>query len=252
MSVGRARRTLAAGVALLSGCGSAESELGLAPDAVVDVSAPAPATGSAGASEGPAPVKRGPFVAPAPDPAGAVRFEGTVRVSRPKDAEHRMVFSGVTIERGGSEHPVVVGYASAPAWDALDGRRVRALGQPYTPMGRAIFGDHMTILELAVIDPKPEDLVIALGRTREAKGTIARESGEKGSKSEGASWLVLQETGGAAWEIAYGPASGSLDELVGKGEVALLAREVTFSPFAARRGGPFVWVTGKPSDRAGD
>ncbi|NUP07690.1 MAG: hypothetical protein HOW73_16710 [Polyangiaceae bacterium] len=172
-----------------------------------------------------------------PDPPGAQRFEGTVKVAKPKEAERRMVFSGVTIERDGAPQ-VVASYGTNPVWNALDGRRVRVLGDPYVPQGRAIGGEHMRILEARVVSPTPNDHVLGFSRAMKLEGRFRKERGEVGTKSEGSEWTVF-DTAGKSFEIFDAPASASN----ATSSVKIIAREVELSPHMARRGGPFLWIT---------
>lgn len=249
------RRALAACAWLvglgLAGCGSADSE----PPVVAEELGPSAAESSMegiGVTSPPAAAASA-SSAPAPDPEGAVRFEGVVRVAHPKDKERRMVFAGVTIERSGvdkegrPEMAVVVQYASDPVWDALDGLRIKAVGVPYDPIGRSIGGEHMHIQEVAVVDPKPENQIIGFGRATTRVGSLTREAGEAGTKSQGSSRLLWTDKGGGRYEVAFTPKrEDALAGLVGKPDVSVIAREVQLSKFSAHSGGPFLWITGTP------
>lgn len=242
---------MAAWIAGLVGCGSAESEPPLVAEEL-GASEAASSKEGIGIAEPPA-NSAAPSSAPVADPEGAVRFEGVVRVAHPKDKERRMSFAGVTVERSGvdkegrPEMAVVVQYVSDPVWDALDGLRINAMGVPYQPMGRSIGGEHMRIEEVRVVDPKPENLVVGFGRATTRIGALTREAGAVGSKSQGSSALVWTDKGGARYEVAFTPkGEDALAGLVGKPDASVIAREVQLSKFSAHTGGPFLWITGTP------
>lgn len=235
-----ARRWFALLLATLAACSSGSEPKDPSHDEVA-LAEPEPApTGTAAAATDPPPE-------PAePDPPNTERFEAVVRVSRPEGAEKRLVFRGVTLDR--TDAPMVVAsYSSSKVWDALDGRKVRALGDPYQPEGRAIGGQHMRILELSVVNPSPSDTVIGFRRAKTLEGKFDLKKGEPGTKSEGSTWSVFV-SGGTSYEVFDAPESLAKDGA----NIEITARVVELSRTMARRGGPFLWVTGKASNEDED
>ena len=236
------RRLLALSWMSCIGCSNGVEPIDASDDVAHDVAIPPAQTQAAAASSAP------PAEAPAPPepvPATAERFEAVVKVSkegRDDEGKRKLVFRGVTLEREGA--PLVVAtYSPSKVWDALDGRKVSALGDPYTPQGRSIGGVHMSILELAVVSPKPDDAVLGFGRTKELAGTLSERKGEPGSKRAGTSFWVL-ETKDKTYEVFDVPQRVAEE----KGEIRVMATVLVVSDKLKSPVGPLLWIRGKAKE----
>jgi hypothetical protein len=181
-----------------------------------------------------------------PDPEGSQRFEAVVRVSKAKrDAEHKLVFTGVWLVREGDPRDTIASYASSTVWQDLDGKKVRVLGVPYQPIGRALGGQHVHVLEARLVDPSEASSVIGFGREQELEGQFQRVTVGEGEKASGASYWAFNQKNGASFEVFEG-----FSELAEKPELAqrmkIRAHVVELSPTIQRRGGPFLWVREAP------
>ena len=181
-----------------------------------------------------------------PDPEGSQRFEAVVRVSKAKrDAEHKLVFTGVWLVREGEPRDTIASYASSTVWEALDGKKVRVLGVPYQPMGRSLGGQHIHALEARLVDPSEASSVVGFGREQELEGQFQHVTVGEGQKASGESYWAFDQMGGASYEVFEGFA-----ELAEKPELAqrmkIRAHVVELSPTMQRRGGPFLWVREAP------
>ncbi len=181
-----------------------------------------------------------------PDPEGSQRFEAVVRVSKAKrDAQHKLVFTGVWLVREGEPQDTIASYASSAVWEAMDGKKVRVLGVPYHPMGRSLAGQHMQVLEARLVNPSEATSVIGFGRAQELEGQFQRVTVGEGQKASGDSFWAFDQTRGASYEVFDGFA-----ELAEKPELAqpmkIRAHVVELSPTIQRRGGPFLWVREAP------
>lgn len=181
-----------------------------------------------------------------PDPEGSQRFEAVVRVSKAKrDAEHKLVFTGVWLVREGEPRDTIASYASSAIWQDLDGKKIRVLGVPYHPIGRSIGGQHMHVLEARLVNPAEATLVVGFGREQEIEGQFQRVTVGEGQKASGESYWAFDQTRGASYEVFEGFA-----ELAEKPELAqrmkIRAHVVELSPTIQRRSGPFLWVREAP------
>ncbi|MBK6518238.1 MAG: hypothetical protein IPM79_18130 [Polyangiaceae bacterium] len=237
------RRLLALSWMCCIGCSNGVEPIDAADDVAHDVAIPPAQTQAAGAASS-APPAEVP-APPEPVPATAERFQAVVRVSkegREPDGKRKLVFSGVTLDREGAPQ-VVATYSPSKVWDALDGRKVSALGDPYTPQGRSIGGVHMSILEIAVVGPKPDDTVLGFGRTKELAGKLSERKGEPGSKRAGVSFWVL-ETKDKTYEVFDVPERITEE----KGEVRVMATVLVVSDKLKSPVGPLLWIRGKAKE----
>jgi hypothetical protein len=176
-----------------------------------------------------------------PAPAGAQSFEAVVEAAKVPDDTPGLVFRGTTLRRNGAPRPIVVTYAKSAVWSALDGARVRVLGVPYQPEGRAIGGEHFEILEAHLVDPSAGATVLGFGRKQTLRGRLARVIVHEGQKGEGSSYLTFKPASGLSFEVfelsRELAAEPPLDV-----ELEVEAHQVELSATMQRRGGPFLWI----------
>lgn len=195
--------------------------------ATVDVSAPSPTQTAAAKTNG-----------PRTQPEGSI--EGTVRVSKEADSEEkRLVFRGVQIDRQG-KGPLVVTYGADDLWRAFDGQRVWLKYEPYSPEGRAIGGEHARVTDLWLVDESAAKPYVGFGPGKPMNGELSKQSGEKGSKSEGTTTLVFVDAAGTSHQVLNPPGKGEKEHL---GKVKVVARSVELSKLAAHLGMPAIWLT---------
>ncbi len=166
-------------------------------------------------------------------PKGKVRSDAgselaVVRLSKEKrDKDHRLVFTGVTLERAGKA-PLVVSYSQDELWSAFDGKEVRVKSHPYAPEGRAIGGEHATVDELWLTKDEPGTTYFAFETVEDVAGKLElpTDGPAKFVDGEGVSYTVLK-----------------LPQKAEAGAVTLArARKVEHSSHAAKGGGPFLWI----------
>jgi hypothetical protein len=132
----------------------------------------------------------------------------------------------------------VISYRADPWWQPFDGLRVEAKGRSYAPKGQAISAAHFRVEELQVIDPGPDDALVSITAERELLGSFALATWPEGSKLAGDTRKVFHSDHGVAYELHRLPDSApTLDQ-----RVRITARVVEPSRFAARPGGPWLWV----------
>ena len=160
-------------------------------------------------------------------------FVATVRVDSEPGGKK---FQGVWLEREDGERWVIQ-YRPRACWTPFEGRSVQATGHTYFPPGQAISAVHFEVLRLEVLQPSPEDALVAVGPELERVGQFQQVSGQPGSKSEGSSWLEFSANDGSDF-LVYNPSAAESAE----GEVVVKGREVQRSPFTAHMGGTWLCV----------
>ncbi|MFO0553752.1 MAG: hypothetical protein U0271_35540 [Polyangiaceae bacterium] len=234
--------SLLIGVLAVSGCGSNDGSAE-SPRAESSASAAESTSATSGATVATrASASSAPSDDP-PDPTGAVEFDAVVQVSKEKG--ERMVFRGVTLHRPENEMPVVVTYSPNPIWSDLDGLTVHVVATPYTPQGRAIMGDHMTVHRLSVVDEKSARTIAGFGPTKRVTGALRVERGAPGTKSEGEQQTYL-DVGTTSYRVYQ---NDLRDDETPSGQVELLVRSVTLSRFATHEGGPHVWIVARATGK---
>jgi hypothetical protein len=161
-----------------------------------------------------------------PLPGDAQRFEATVDVAEVDENARGHKFRGTMLQRDGEPRPVVVTYANSAVWSALDGARVRVVGVPYHPEGRAIVGDHLEVLEAHLVDPKAGKSVLGFGRKHTLRGRLAQVVPPKG---EGSSYFTFKPVSGPTFEV-YDLSGELVAEPPLDVELEVEAHEVELSP----------------------
>ena len=160
-------------------------------------------------------------------------FEATLRIDASSGSKQ---FQGVWLERDDGER-WVIDYRPRDCWRPLEDQRVHATGHTYTPRGQSISATHFEVELLRLITPRPEARLVAVGAKRTLTGSLQRETGMVGSKSEGSSWTVFQTHEGARWALYNPSAVGTRT-----GPMTLIGRMVELSPYSTHRAGPQLWV----------
>jgi hypothetical protein len=166
--------------------------------------------------------------------------EGTVRVSKEADDQRkRLVFRGVHIDRQGKA-PLVVTYSADDLWRDFDGQRVWVKYETYAPEGRAIGGEHARVTELVVADESAAKHYFGFGPGKTMNGELRKQTGDKGTKSEGSTMLVFIDAAGSTHQVLNQPGKDEKEHL---GKVKVVARSVEISKFVAHVGIPAIWLT---------
>lgn len=220
---------------LLTGC-SSTGPFEAGPDpaeatATVDLSAL-----PSGSESGPAAKTNG----PRSQPEGS--YEAIVRVSKEADSkEKRLVFRGVHLDRAGKGSEVA-SYVADELWRDFDGQRVWVKSEAYQPEGRAIGGEHVRVIELALVDDSTVRRYVGFGAGKTMQGELHKVTGDKGTKSEGETSIVFVDAAGTSHTVLNTTDRGD-KKPIETGRVKIVARSVELSKFAAHRGGPAIWIT---------
>ena len=102
------------------------------------------------------------------------------------------------------------------------------------PKGEAQF----QIATLQVTQPASDAPLVSAGPELELHGRFRRFAWPAGTKLEGESTLqFVVDAAQTAYFLSHGPEAPALDQ-----PVTVRAREVVPSPYAARPGGPYLWI----------
>ena len=188
--------------------------------------------GVAAAADPPPPSPSDP--ATAPDPPAPTEVEATIEIDEKPGAKK---FQGVWLvpESGGR---LLISYRAPEYWRALEGRRVKVLGKHYEPQGQAIMADHFRVHSLEVIEPTPEDSIIAMSRAEDFEGHFEQYEWPKRAKGAGSKATVFVGGGGRRFWLHHVPEPAPPMEK----PVKVHGFEYEPSNFMARPGGAYLWV----------
>ncbi len=178
-----------------------------------------------------------PIPAPAPTPAddGLLAFDAVVQIDPAPSGKN---LQAVWLERGDGAR-FIAAYRPEAWLRPFDGARVSVTGRTWSPEGQAVRATHLRIETLRRIDAPEDAELVAVGPERTLPGRFVQSVGEPGTKGEGESYVTFAPTIGGSYLLANQPAALRFDV-----EVEITAREAELSRFAARRGGPTLWVLG--------
>ena len=163
-------------------------------------------------------------------------FDATVQFEHDPNGKQ---FHGVTLRRDDNTS-WVVSYQPEPWLEPFADHRVHVTGEPYTPAGQALRRPHLRLHTLTLITTTQTldgPLLIAIGREQTLRGSFTDKVGAPGTKLAGEPYRVFTVTGGDTYLLANNPDGARPGQ-----PQQIVAREVEYSPFVARRGGPTLWV----------
>lgn len=131
----------------------------------------------------------------------------------------------------------VLTYVADELWAVFAGRRVTVTGALFQPEGQALVARHLRPVSWRIEAPGPDDTIVEVGREQRLRGVFERQAQPAGSKLAGELTTRFVAEGGGSFLLAHAPEPLPLGRAV-----ELRARPVEPSPFAARLGGPYLWV----------
>lgn len=146
------------------------------------------------------------------------------------------IFRGVLLEaRDGKEW--VASYERDALWRAFEGRTVDVVGLPFTPNDQALVNPHLHVRSLSVVDPKPDDELVRMSAEIVIEGRMESRTWPEGTKLAGETSTRFVTKDGREMFLA-----NKVDVSRGK-DLRVRGRMVEPSPFAARPGGDYIWIT---------
>jgi hypothetical protein len=131
----------------------------------------------------------------------------------------------------------VASYERDALWRSFDGQTVDVVGEKFTPPNQALVNPHVHVRLLTVVDPKPGVEFVRMSGDIVLEGHLESDTWPERTKLAGEKRTRFITKDGRAMFLA-----NEVDAAIGK-DLEVRGRMVEPSPFVARPGGDYVWIT---------